>query len=107
MKINIEAKNLDLNAPLKEYINEKIGGISKFLSGIEKKSNEEAIAWVEVARTTRHHHKGDVFYAECDLKLPHGSIRAEDENYDIRVAIDNVRDKLRGEIEKYKDTKKS
>ncbi len=101
MKINIKATDLELTAPLKEYIEEKIGGLNKFLSRLEDEKESDFTAWVEVARTTRHHHKGDVYRAECDLKLPGKMLRAEDENFDVRVAIDAVRDKLQKEVNKY------
>ena len=103
MKIDIKATNLDLTPALREYIEEKIGALTKFL----KRWDPEGIveAWVEVGRTTKHHYKGNVFRAEVDLRLPGKILRAEDENFDIRVAIDRVRDKLRREIEKYKESK--
>jgi len=103
MKINIKSTNLDLTPALKEYIEDKIGSVKKFLERWDPEGVVEA--WVEVGRTTKHHHKGNVFRAEADLRVPGKVLRAEDEDFDIRVAIDRVRDKLKREIEKYKETK--
>ena len=105
MEINVKATNLELTAPLQEYIEEKIGSLEKFLVKPGGAKEAHFTAWVEVARTTRHHHKGDVYYAECDIKLKGKMLRATDENFDIRVAIDAVRDKLQREIKKYKARK--
>lgn len=100
MKINVKTTNLELTPSLNVYIEEKLGVLSKFL----KKFEEEGIAeiWLEVARTTRHHHKGEVFMAEGDLRLPGKILRAVEYASDIRTAIDMLRDTLRLEIEKYK-----
>jgi putative sigma-54 modulation protein len=101
MQINIKGKNLDLTPALKEYIEEKISTIAKFLSRWDEEGTVEA--WVEVGRTTQHHHKGDVFRAVVDIRVPGKAFRAEDEDWDLRVAIDRVKDKLKREAEKYKE----
>lgn len=107
MKINIKASNLDLTPAISQYIEEKIGGLEKFISGDESKQWDEhrqaaVEADVEIARTTAHHRSGDVFRAEVNLKLPGRIVRAEAEEWDIRVAIDKVKDELQIEAKKYK-----
>jgi len=102
MQINIKATNLDLTPALKDYIEAKIGSLSKFLQRFEAEGVVEA--WVEVGRTTRHHQKGNVFRAEADLRLPGKVLRAEDEDFDVRAAIDKIKDRLKREIERYKDS---
>lgn len=100
MKINIKT-NLDLTAPLRTYIDEKLAPLAKFLKKFDETG--EAEIWLEVSRTTRHHGKGEeVFLAVADLRLPHKILRAEEYAADIRKAIDQARDTLRLEIEKYK-----
>ena len=101
MKTHIKATKLDITPALKEYIEEKIGSLEKFIKTYDAEGGVEM--WIEVGRTTLHHHKGDVFRAEADIRLPGKVLRAEDEDSDVRVAIDRVRDKLKREIEKYKD----
>ena len=100
MNINIKAVRVDLTPSLKEYISDKLDFLKRFL----KKHEEEGAleVWVEVSRTTRHHHKGEVFRAAGDVKVPGHVFRAEDEDSDIRVAVDRVRDKLHMEIIKNK-----
>lgn len=108
MKINIKAANLDLTPAITVYIEEKIGSLEKFISGKELKEwgehNQAAVeADVEIARTTSHHRQGDVFRAEVNLKVPGRIIRAEAEEWDIRVAIDRIKDELQAEVKKYKN----
>ncbi|MEK9154697.1 MAG: ribosome-associated translation inhibitor RaiA [Patescibacteria group bacterium] len=100
MKIIIKSAKLDLTPAISEYIEEKIGSLKRFLGKFEKEG--EVRAEVEIARTTRHHRQGDVFYAEANIYLPKKKIRAEHSDWDIRVAIDNINKKLGQEIKKYK-----
>jgi len=100
MKINIKATGVDLTPSLKTYIKDKLGALSRFVKGFDAAGQPEI--WLEVARVTKHHHKGSVFKAEADLRLPKKILRAEHLDIDVRTAIDVLRNKLRLEIEKYK-----
>lgn len=102
MKIIIKTTNLDLTPSLNSYIEEKIGGLDKFLI-----NSPSAEAFVEIARTTMHHKSGKVFKAEVNLKLNGVNFRAEKEETDIRVAIDQVKDELQQEIKKFKGKKET
>ena len=100
MKITIKSTNLALTPSLITYIEAKLGDIGKM---VQKFDVEGAlILRIEVARTTKHHHKGDVFMAEADLNLPGKILRASENNSDIRRAIDILKHTLHLEIEKYK-----
>ena len=101
MNINIKATNLELTPAIRQYVEVKFGGLSRFLQKLEKEG--EVNIFIEIARSTHHHHKGDVFYAEANLKLPGRNLRAEHQDWNIRVAIDKVRDKLQQKIKKYKE----
>ena len=102
MRIDIKGTQLELTPSLKTFINQKIGAVGKLLSKLEREG--ELTLFFEVARTTRHHRHGDVFYAEATLAIPGGgTIRIEENDADARVAIDRVRDRLKLEIQKQKD----
>lgn len=103
MQINIKATNLELTPAIREYIEIKFSSLNRFLKRFETKS--ERNIFIEIARTTRHHRSGNVFYAEATLSLGKKTLRAEDYRWDIRVAIDKVKDKLQQEIKKYKEKK--
>lgn len=107
MKIQILATKISLAPSIKKYIELKIGSLQRFISRYEKQG--EVAVFVEIARTTKHHKHGDVFYAEATLHLPKKTLRAEYESFDIRVAIDLMRDVLKRELKKYKeiDTQKN
>lgn len=100
MKINIK-KTADLVSPaLDVYIEDKLAPLAKFVKQFDETG--EAEIWLEISRTTHHHHKGEVFFAAADLRLPHKILRAEEYADDIRKAIDRIKDTLRIEIDKYK-----
>jgi len=99
MKINIK-KSLDLTPSLEIYIESKLSPLGKFVKHFEETG--DAQIWLEISRTTKHHKKGEVFFAAADLRLPHKILRAEEYATDIRKAIDEVRRTLHTEIEKYK-----
>lgn len=101
MKITIKATGLELTPPIKEFIEEKVGSVQKFLQRYDV--DNAVLAEVEIARPSTHHHKGDVYFAEININLPGKMLRAKMENADIRVAINEAKDILKREIEKYKD----
>jgi len=100
MNITTKATGLDLTPSLKTYITAKLGGLDRFVRKFEAQGEVEM--WLEVARTTTHHHKGAVFMAEADLRLPGRVLRAVHYDADVRTAIDVLKTKLTLEIEKYR-----
>ena len=113
MKIIIRTKNIELNKALEDYITEKINSLEKFskiLQDKEKyfshffgKGKPKVEAWVEIERTTLHHKKGPVFRAECQMRFPGKSIRAEATSENLRLAINEVKDKLQREFKQYSE----
>jgi putative sigma-54 modulation protein len=99
MKLIVKATNLELTSALRIYLEKKIKSLEKFFV---KTADEEAVARIEVARTTRHHKRGDVYRVDINLELPGRIFRAEHTEADVRAAIDLVRDKLKREIARYK-----
>jgi len=105
MKIDIKATNLEITPALVEFIDEKIGSLNKFIRGSNKGGDGEqgtylVEAFVEVARDTNHHKHGEVFRAEVNLKIGGRVLRAERREWDVRVAIDGVREELKIILEK-------
>ena len=93
MEIKIKTTNFSLTPSIGSYLQEKLNALDKFLP-----NDESIFADVELAKTTRHHHKGDIFKAEVNLKMPGRLIRAVAEEWDLRVAIDTVKDELQRKI---------
>lgn len=100
MKIIIKETNLSVNDAIKDYIEEKIGGLRKFIAEADF---DLAVARVEIGRTTFHHQKGGIFRAEVNLSLPGRLLRAEAEKDDIFMAITAVKGELGRQIDTYKE----
>jgi len=101
MKIDIKATQFEFTPAVKAYVEDKIGGLQKFIDRWDLEGNVEVR--VEVERITHHHHKGEVFRAEANMRLPGKVLRAEDTDVDMYISVDHMREKLQGEILKYKD----
>lgn len=98
MTIKIKATNITLTEPLKTYIEEKIGGLERFLSRFD---NPSIIADIDVGRSTNHHRQGEVFYADATIEIPGTVIRGREESEDVRAAIDALKDVLQGSVKRY------
>ena len=93
MKINLKTKNFEITPSIRAYLQEKLNAMDKFLQ-----NNESIFAEVELAKTTNHHKKGDIFRAEVNLTMPGRLIRAVAERWELHAAIDAVKDELQREI---------
>jgi putative sigma-54 modulation protein len=101
MQIQIYAKDLELTSSIKEYTENKIGGLEKFLENIFE-------AQIDLSKTTQHHKQGDVFKASANLIVPGSKLHAEFVSENLYASIDGLVDELQNEIKKMKgkrDTK--
>jgi putative sigma-54 modulation protein len=94
MNIAIKATNLDLTPAIKQYAEEKVGHLEKFIDPIEAK--------IELERD-RKHHSGEVFRAEVTLVMGGKLLRADATAVDMYAAIDLTIPKLKEQIAKFKD----
>jgi putative sigma-54 modulation protein len=101
MKLIIHGTQLDVTPALKTYIEEKMSKLGRFMKRWDNKG--AAVLRIEVARTTKHHKKGLVYYAEANLDVPGAVIRAEAFDVDARIAINVMSKTLEFEIKKRKD----
>lgn len=100
MKIELLGTRLEITPSIKTYVDQKIGGAGKFVKRFEAQG--ELTAFVELARTTRHHRHGEVFYVEVTLRLPGKLVRVEEHHENIYAAIDRVKDRLKVELSRFK-----
>lgn len=106
MDIHLKYTNIEATPAINDYVEEKIGSLEELIQDIEAKEplmGDAIHAWVEVGKSDRHHQKGKVWYAECQMRLPGKSIRAVSNHYALTAAIDEVKDELRRLIQEYKE----
>lgn len=102
MRIQIKAKGFELTPSLRDFIEEKLMPIDKYVARWDD-GTDSVILRIGVAKTTNHHHKGDVFFAEANLDLPHKVLRVEETDQEIHMAVENLKDRLKNELLKVKD----
>ena len=101
MRTTFKGKNTDLTPSLRAYIESKlVRPTEKLVSKSDAKEN--LLLEIEVGRTTKHHRKGMVWWAEANLKIGKRLLRAEQSGEDPREVIDLVEEELKREIVTYK-----
>lgn len=95
MQIIISGRGVDLTDAVESYVQKKLNNLEKFLSNIIR-------ANVALGKETRHHNKGEVFFAECRLEVPGNDLFARENAADLYTAIDFLQATLDREIKKYK-----
>jgi ribosome-associated translation inhibitor RaiA len=61
----------------------------------------------EVAKTTNHHKTGEVFHADCSIKIAGEKFYGASDHADLYSAIDEVKEKLFNDIGKNKDRRQT
>lgn len=106
MKINLQAKNMDLTPAIHKYVLKRITNLEKLLTNIENKQGK-VMANFEVSRSTNHHKSGDVFHADCLINIDGKEFYSSADKEDLYEAVDSVRDSLYAEINKSKDRRQT
>ncbi|MBU2540148.1 ribosome-associated translation inhibitor RaiA [Patescibacteria group bacterium] len=105
MKIIVRSKNITPSEAIGDFIEEKIGGLKKFIDLLRKdgKIGKPTVkVFVEIEKETRHHKKGPYFRAEAQVYLSGRTLRVEAKGEDLKTAIVEVKNEMQQEIKKYK-----
>lgn len=89
MRMNVRGKNIEITPALREYVEKRVGKITKYFDGIDEIS---AILKVE---------KGQ-HIVEVTVPINGMLLRGEESTTDMYTSIDQVVDKIEKQIEKYK-----
>ena len=106
MRIIVKSKNLELTEALHIWIERQVESLKHYLEGFEEQTEfkkQKLELQIEVGKESRHHKKGDVFFAEFTLFLPGGNLRAKKFGSDLRAVIDEAKEDLERSIRKYKN----
>lgn len=89
----IKATNMELTDAIREYVEKRLSSLAKMC---ERYSPCDVA--VEVGKTTQHHQKGDVLFAEFNLTIPGEVLRATSTKDDLYAAIDDAKDQLKRQL---------
>ncbi|HYF65818.1 MAG TPA: ribosome-associated translation inhibitor RaiA [Herpetosiphonaceae bacterium] len=96
MDWNIKSRNIKLHDRQREYIQEKLSKLERYLDGISE--------WKVECRFETLRGMGDVFTVQVTMLAEHGVIlRAEDRDKDLNAAVDAVHDNLQRQIRRFKE----
>jgi len=99
MEIKLHTRDVQLGDSQEQVIREKFLKLSKFADRIGDESSEIRVDLAhEEARK-----KGDAFLCTLTLFVPQDTLRAESRSDALETAIDDVIEKIKGPIERYKD----
>ncbi len=106
MQINLLAKNMEVTEAIRDYVLKRVTNLGKLLSGIEERGGK-VMANFEVGKSTNHHKAGDVFRADCLIKIDGKEFYSSADKEDLYEAIDHVKDSLFNEINKNKNRRQT
>lgn len=102
MQINLLGKNMELTEAIKDYVKKRVTNLEKLLSRIEEGQGKVLVNF-EVSKSTNHHKSGDIFHADCLIKIDGKEFYGSADKEDLYQAIDALKDSLYNEINKNKD----
>jgi putative sigma-54 modulation protein len=103
MNLNIKTTNISLTPAIKDYFEKKLMSLDKLVDF----DRDNVLIQAELGKTSQHHHKGDFFRAEVNLRVSGNNYRAVSEKEDLYAAIDEVKDILTGEVKHGKQKRMS
>lgn len=95
MPVPLKATNIELTPAIQEYVEERVAALQKYYPHIIS-------VRAEVELTTRHHHKGDIFRAELNVRVPGQLLRVEKTTSNLYKAIDKAKDHMAEELRRFK-----
>ena len=98
MNMRIKATKIELTDAIRDYFQNKIDSVEKYLGDIPVINCD-----VEIEKSVGGQNKGEIFRAEVNLEVPHKLLRVEKTETDLYKAIDIVKDNLEVVIKKYKE----
>lgn len=102
MRIETKCTGIPLTDALRSYVESKLSRLGKFVHG-----QDAFHISVELAKTTAHHHKGDVYRAEANMNHDGALIRAEAISSDLYAAIDLLKEEATRELVNRKTKRES
>ena len=98
MNIRMKGTKIELTESIKDYIQEKMDMLDKYLGHIKVQNLD-----VEVGMSVGGQNSGKIYRAEVNMAVPGELLRVEKTEKDLYKAIDKVKDHLVRSIKRYKE----
>ncbi len=93
---------MELTEAIYEYVEKRVTNLEKLLGKIEENGGEVSVVF-EVSQSSKRHKSGDIFHADCLVKIKGEEYYASADEADLYAAVDKIKDTLFREISKDKD----
>jgi ribosomal subunit interface protein len=103
MRTTVKTTNITLTPDLSDYLTKRLSALEKLTTH----DTEVALVDVEIGRTTKHHHTGDIYRAEINVHIGQRSFRAVQETNDLYTSIDAAKDQMMEELRTEKEKRVS
>ena len=97
-KFEIRGVHMTVDEALRKYVTKKIGRLDKYLSAHSRESVHAEVQMKEGKAKDKNH-----CTCEVTMYLPHETIVVKESTVNMYAAVDIVEQKLRGQLQKYKD----
>ncbi len=97
MNTNIKTTNITLTDAIAAYVTKRLTKAEKILE-----TDTSVQCDIELARTTAHHNKGDIFKAEAHIVGNGINVYHSSEKEDLYAAIDEMRDGVLRELKSHR-----
>lgn len=98
MQVQIKATKIDLTEELKNYVQEKMDMLEKYLGQVKATNCD-----VEVGIFVGAQNSGEIYRCEVNLQVPGELLRVEKSAKELYKAIDKTKDHMKRSIKKYKE----
>lgn len=99
MQIQLEAENLELTQEIKDYVQQKLGAVVKYLPQLDNRT--DLVARVFLVRSS-HHKKGAVFECRVRLAVPQKFVKVSEKGQTPEEAVDLAAEALFRKVRRYK-----
>ena len=100
MRIQVKASGVLVTPAFRKYIEDKLTRPLEKILGRDAKN--DPLLEIEFSRSTQHHKKGRVWYAEANLALGKRVLRGEAEGEDPHETIDILEDEFLREVKRFR-----
>lgn len=87
---------------IESYVTKKLASLDRLV-----KHDESAVARAEVGLSNRHHKKGDIYFAEVNVRVKGKQFRSVEQGEDLYAAIDAMKDEILREVTAFYNKKRT
>ncbi len=102
MRITIYASDINITPDINDYLEKKLSSLDRLASRVRRGAKESGPAPMEIrVKIEREATRNEIYRVGAEVVLSRRVISVDTKNQDIFQAIDELKDKLQGEMRRY------